>query len=34
VVPPQHALGENVPTGWGSDMLEAINERVRAKLKA
>jgi ectoine hydroxylase-related dioxygenase (phytanoyl-CoA dioxygenase family) len=34
VVPPQHALGEEVPTGWGSDLLESINERVRAKLKA
>jgi ectoine hydroxylase-related dioxygenase (phytanoyl-CoA dioxygenase family) len=34
VVPPQHALGKEVPTGWGSDLLEEINERVRAKLKA
>jgi ectoine hydroxylase-related dioxygenase (phytanoyl-CoA dioxygenase family) len=34
VVPPQHALGEDVPTGWGSELLDAINERVRAKLKA
>jgi hypothetical protein len=34
VVPPQHALGEDIPTGWGSDLLDAINERVRAKLKA
>jgi ectoine hydroxylase-related dioxygenase (phytanoyl-CoA dioxygenase family) len=34
VVPPQHALGEDIPTAWGSDLLEAINERVRAQLKA
>jgi hypothetical protein len=34
VVPPQFALGDEVQSGWGSDMLEAINERVRAKLKA
>ena len=34
VVPPQFALGDKVAPGWGEDLLEAINERVRAKLKA
>ncbi|HEY2708211.1 MAG TPA: phytanoyl-CoA dioxygenase family protein [Caulobacteraceae bacterium] len=34
VVPPQAALGEEIASGWGQDLLEAINERVRAKLKA
>jgi len=34
VVPPQFALGDKIAPGWGEDLLEAINERVRAKLKA
>jgi ectoine hydroxylase-related dioxygenase (phytanoyl-CoA dioxygenase family) len=31
VTPPQFALGDQVPSGWGEDLLEAINARVRAK---
>jgi hypothetical protein len=31
VVPPQFALGKTIAPGWGEDMLEAINERVRAQ---
>jgi hypothetical protein len=34
VVPPQFALGDKIAPGWGEDMLEALNERVRAQLKA
>lgn len=34
VVPPQFALGEAAASGWGEDLLEAINERVRAARKA
>ncbi len=34
VVPPQVALGEQLASGWGEDLLAAVNERVRAKLKA
>jgi hypothetical protein len=34
VVPPQFALGDKIAPGWGEDLLEAINERVRAQLKA
>jgi ectoine hydroxylase-related dioxygenase (phytanoyl-CoA dioxygenase family) len=34
VVPPQFALGEKIAAGWGADLLETINERQRAKLKA
>ena len=34
VVPPQFALGDKIAPGWGEDLLEAINERERAKLKA
>jgi hypothetical protein len=34
VVPPQFALGEAAAPGWGEDLLEAINERVRAKRQA
>ena len=30
VVPPQFALGEAAASGWGEDLLAAINERVRA----
>jgi ectoine hydroxylase-related dioxygenase (phytanoyl-CoA dioxygenase family) len=33
-VPPQYALGDKIAPNWGSDLLEAINERVRAQLKA
>jgi ectoine hydroxylase-related dioxygenase (phytanoyl-CoA dioxygenase family) len=33
-VPPHFALGETVAPGWGEDLLAAINERQRAKLKA
>ena len=33
-VPPQFALGTKVPPGWGEEMYAAINERLRAKLKA
>jgi len=32
-VPPQYALGDKIAPNWGSDLLEAINERVRAQLK-
>jgi hypothetical protein len=34
VVPPQFALGDEIAPGWGEDLLEAINERVRAQVKA
>jgi ectoine hydroxylase-related dioxygenase (phytanoyl-CoA dioxygenase family) len=34
VVPPQFALGDKVAPGWGAELLETINERQRAKLKA
>ena len=34
VVPPQFALGEAAAPGWGEDLLAAINERVKSKLKA
>jgi hypothetical protein len=34
VVPPQFALGEAAASGWGEDLLEAVGERVQAKLKA
>ena len=34
VVPPQFALGDKVPSGWGDDMLEVVTQRVRAKLQA
>lgn len=34
IVPPEYALGEEAAAGWGADLLEAINERQRAKLKA
>jgi ectoine hydroxylase-related dioxygenase (phytanoyl-CoA dioxygenase family) len=33
-VPPQFALGEKIAPGWGTELLETINERQRAKLKA
>ncbi len=33
-VPPQYALGDKIAPNWGSDLLEAINDRVRAQLKA
>jgi ectoine hydroxylase-related dioxygenase (phytanoyl-CoA dioxygenase family) len=33
-VPPQFALGDKAAPGWGEDLLAAINERQRAKLKA
>jgi len=33
VVPPQFALGDKIAPGWGEDLLEAINERVRAQVK-
>jgi ectoine hydroxylase-related dioxygenase (phytanoyl-CoA dioxygenase family) len=33
-VPPQWALGAEVPPGWGEELLEAINDRMRAKVKA
>jgi hypothetical protein len=33
-VPPQFALGEAVGSGWGEDLLAAINERVRAERAA
>ncbi|MFI4934214.1 MAG: phytanoyl-CoA dioxygenase family protein [Caulobacterales bacterium] len=33
VAPPQFALGSEVAPGWGEDLLAAINERQRAKLK-
>ena len=33
-VPPQYALGDKIAPNWGSDLLEAINERVRTQLKA
>jgi hypothetical protein len=29
-VPPQFALGEEIAAGWGVELLEAVNERVRA----
>jgi hypothetical protein len=32
-VPPQYALGDKIAPNWGSDLLEAINERVRVQLK-
>ncbi len=31
VVPPNYALGENVASDWGHDLLAAINERVRTR---
>ena len=31
VVPPQAALGEEIASGWGADLLEAINQRARAQ---
>jgi ectoine hydroxylase-related dioxygenase (phytanoyl-CoA dioxygenase family) len=33
-VPPQYALGSEIAPGWGTELLEAINERARAKLNA
>ena len=33
-VPPQFALGDRIAPNWGEELLEAINERERAKLKA
>ena len=33
VVPPQFALGDKIAPGGGEDLLEAINERVRAQVK-
>jgi ectoine hydroxylase-related dioxygenase (phytanoyl-CoA dioxygenase family) len=30
-VPPQYALGSEIAPNWGTELLEAINERVRAK---
>jgi len=33
VAPPQFALGDEIAPGWGEDLLEAINERVRAQVK-
>ena len=33
-VPPQFALGDKIAPNWGEELLEAINERERAKLKA
>jgi hypothetical protein len=33
-VPPQFALGTKVPSGWSEEMYAAINERLRAKMKA
>jgi ectoine hydroxylase-related dioxygenase (phytanoyl-CoA dioxygenase family) len=33
-VPPQWALGAEVPSGWGEELLGAINDRMRAKVKA
>ena len=34
VVPPQFALGDEFASGWGGDLLEAINARVRAQTDA
>jgi ectoine hydroxylase-related dioxygenase (phytanoyl-CoA dioxygenase family) len=34
VVPPQFALGDELASGWGEDLLAGINERVRAKRQA
>jgi hypothetical protein len=34
VVPPQFALGDKIAPNWGSELLEAINDRERAKQKA
>jgi len=33
-VPPQFALGANIPSGWGEDMLAVISERIRARQSA
>jgi ectoine hydroxylase-related dioxygenase (phytanoyl-CoA dioxygenase family) len=33
-VPPQFALGDKIAPNWGEELLEAINDRERAKLKA
>ena len=33
-VPPQFALGDKIAPNWGEELLDAINERERAKLKA
>jgi len=33
-VPPQAALGEAIASGWGADLREAINERLRAAREA
>jgi ectoine hydroxylase-related dioxygenase (phytanoyl-CoA dioxygenase family) len=34
VVPPTWALGDEAASGWGEDLLEAINERARARQAA
>lgn len=33
-VPPQFALGKDIPSGWGEDMLAVISERIRARQNA
>jgi len=33
-VPPQFALGEQVQSGWGAELYEAVSERLRKKIEA